>query len=92
MTDHCGHDECRKLREMLSEYVDADLREAVLREFDRHLEECPDCHVHVDSVRKVIRLYREASANAVPYDVRIRLRDVIQRAQRDVTKEKGRDE
>ena len=80
MTGHCGDDECRKLRELLSEYVDADLRDAVLRELDRHLEQCPDCHVHVDSVRKVIRLFREVSADAVPFDVRIRLRDVIRRA------------
>lgn len=84
MTDHCEHDdECRKVRELLSEYVDAELREAVLREFDRHLEECPDCHCHVDSVRKVIRLFREASADAVPYDVKIRLRDMIQRAREE---------
>ena len=80
MTGHCADDECRKLRELLSEYVDADLREAVQRELDRHLEECPDCHLHVDSVRKVIRLFREASMDDMPYDVRIRLRDVIRRA------------
>jgi anti-sigma factor RsiW len=80
MTEPCGHDECRKLRELLSDYVDADLREAVRVELDRHLAKCPDCHVQVDSVRQVIRLYRESSERAIPYEVRIRLQDVIRRA------------
>jgi anti-sigma factor RsiW len=80
VTDHCEHEECRKLRELLSEYVDADLREALQKELDHHLEQCPDCHVHVDSVRKVIRLYREGLGDSIPYDVRIRLQDVIRRA------------
>jgi anti-sigma factor (TIGR02949 family) len=83
MSGECGRDDCRKLRELLSEYVDADLREAVIRELDQHLEHCPDCHMQVDSVRKVIRLYREASADAIPYDVRIRLRDLIRRAREE---------
>jgi anti-sigma factor RsiW len=82
MTGRCGHgdEECRKLRELLSDYVDADLREVVRGELDRHLEECPDCHLQVDSVRKVIRLYRVSSRESVPFDVRIRLQDVIRRA------------
>ncbi len=81
MSDPCGgHEECRRLRELLSDYVDQDLREAILKELDRHLEMCPDCHVQVDSVRQVIRLYRESSQEAIPYDVRIRLLDVIRRA------------
>jgi len=75
-----GHEDCRKLRELLSDYVDADLREAIQAELDRHLEMCPDCHMQVDSVRQVIRLYRESSQEAIPYDVRIRLLDVIRRA------------
>ena len=80
MTERDEHEECRKLRELLSDYVDADLREALREELDRHLDVCPDCHVQVDSVRKVIRLYRGASGDAIPYDVRIRLQDVIRRA------------
>ena len=86
MTGNCGggeHEDCRKLRELLSDYVDADLRQVVQAELDRHLEKCPDCHVHVDSVRKVIRLYRQSSKEAIPYDVRIRLQDVIRRAKQD---------
>ena len=83
MTDHCEHDECRKLRELHSDYVDAELRDVVQKELDRHLEECPDCHMQVDSVRKVIHLYRETSKDALPYDVRIRLLDVIRKAREE---------
>lgn len=89
MSGPCGgHEDCRRLRELLSDYVDQDLRDAIRAELDRHLEMCPDCHVQVDSVRQVIRLYRESSHEAIPYDVKIRLLDVIRRA-RCEPEEKG---
>jgi hypothetical protein len=46
------------------------------------MDDCPDCRVHVDSVKKVIRLYREAKGDDLPVDIRIRLQDVIARARR----------
>ncbi len=76
----CQGDDCRKVRELLTEYLDEELQEVVLREVNAHLEGCPDCHLHVDSVKKVIRLYRAATETDVPVDIRIRLQDVIRRA------------
>jgi RNA polymerase sigma-70 factor (ECF subfamily) len=75
-------DDCRKVHELLGDYLDRDLRDALCAELEKHLDDCPDCRVHVDSVRKVIRLYREASGNDLPVDIRIRLQDVIARARR----------
>ncbi len=75
----CQSEDCQKVRELLGEYLDAE-REAILREVDKHLKDCPDCHLHVDSVKKVIRLYRESSESDVPVDIRIRLQDVIKKA------------
>lgn len=81
MTDGCqGNEDCRKLHELLSDYLDHELKDAVCRELDKHLEDCPDCQVHVDSVRKVIHLYRQATPEQLPVDIRIRLQDVIRRA------------
>lgn len=81
MTDDCKHDEtCRKLHELLGDYLDEELKDAVCRELEKHLDDCPDCRVHVDSVKKVIRLYREATEESLPVDIRIRLQDVLQKA------------
>lgn len=81
MTGGCQHgDDCRKVHELLGDYLDQDLRDALCAEIEKHMSDCPDCRVHVDSVRKVIRLYRGCSEEGMPVDIRIRLQDVIARA------------
>jgi anti-sigma factor (TIGR02949 family) len=72
--------DCRKVRELLSDFIDDDLKEAVIRDLKKHLDDCPDCMIQVDSVRKVIRLYREATERDLPVDIRIRLHDVLRKA------------
>jgi RNA polymerase sigma-70 factor (ECF subfamily) len=83
VTGDCRHgDDCRKVHELLGDYLDQDLRDALCAELEKHMDDCPDCRVHVDSVKKVIRLYREAKGDDLPVDIRIRLQDVIARARR----------
>ncbi|MGQ0721203.1 MAG: anti-sigma factor family protein [Candidatus Eiseniibacteriota bacterium] len=80
MSGECGkHFDCRKVHELLGDYLDQELRDALCRELETHLERCPDCRVHVDSVRQVIRLYREGTATSLPVDIRIRLQDLLRR-------------
>lgn len=81
--------DCEKVQELLSEFLDEELKEAVCRELQKHLDGCPDCAVHVDSVRKVIRLYREASPQAVPVDIQLRLHDLLKRAREESRGESG---
>lgn len=74
---------CKKVHELLSDYLDDDLKQAVLKDLEGHLEACPDCLVQVDSVKKVIRLYRESKREGMPVDIRIRLQDVLKRAREE---------
>ena len=81
MTDECrGNPDCEKVHRLLGDYLDDELKAVVCEELERHMGECPDCRVHVDSVKKVIRLYREASEQGLPVDIRIRLQDVLKAA------------
>jgi ribulose 1,5-bisphosphate synthetase/thiazole synthase len=85
MTGDCAHgdSDCAKVKALLSEYLDEELHGEVLRELNVHIEKCPDCHLNVDSVRKVIHLYRAATESECPVDIRIRLEDVIRRARQE---------
>jgi len=74
---------CKKVRELLSDYLDAELRAAVCEDIHRHLSDCPDCMVQVDSVKKVIHLYREATDTEMPVDIKIRLQDVLKKAREE---------
>jgi predicted anti-sigma-YlaC factor YlaD len=74
---------CKKVHELLSDYLDDELKEAVLKDLEGHLDACPDCVVQVDSVKKVIRLYRDSTPEGLPVDIRIRLQDVLKRAREE---------
>lgn len=65
---------CHQLLESLSEYVNGSLEEALCAEIERHLAECENCRIVVDTLNKTIYLYHEsASQVSVPDEVRRRL-------------------
>ena len=69
------HSKCRSLLGSLSDFVDGTLGEGLCEEIERHVAECQNCRVVVDTLRKTISLYHESSVEAgeVPVVVRERL-------------------
>jgi len=58
------------LQDQLGRNVDADL----MSEVAEHMEECPDCHIYVDSVHQTINLIKTIDANnSLPIDVKNRI-------------------
>jgi anti-sigma factor (TIGR02949 family) len=70
---HARHN-CRELLESLSDYVDGELSEDLCSELERHLNECDNCRIVVDTLQKTIDLYHaERVPEPLPLDVRDRL-------------------
>jgi anti-sigma factor (TIGR02949 family) len=68
------HDECRRLLGTLSEYVDGDLSEELCSILEEHMEECDNCRIVVDTLRKTVSLYhKSAESEKMPTDIRQRL-------------------
>jgi hypothetical protein len=68
------HKNCRHLLGSLSDFVDGTLADEICTEIQRHLSECEDCHIVVDTLRKTVYLYRSTGETPlVPSDVRSRL-------------------
>jgi anti-sigma factor RsiW len=61
----------------LSEYIDGDLEERLCAEIEAHMQDCPDCQVMVDTLRKTVVLYRTHGQAEVPEDVQSRLYAVL---------------
>ncbi len=73
MTDQ-EHIQCRELLGSLSDYIDGTLGEQLCREIERHMSECHNCRVVVDTLRKTIHLYHQTAGPAdLPNSVRERL-------------------
>ena len=68
------HKNCQDLLEGLSDFVDGIADEDLCAEIERHMADCPNCRIMVDTLRKTISLYRERDADiSLPQDVRFRL-------------------
>jgi len=68
------HASCRNLLGSLSEYVDGELEETLCAEIERHLTDCENCRIVVDSLHKTVSLYQTvAEQTSVPDGVRERL-------------------
>jgi anti-sigma factor RsiW len=72
-THEHDHGECRKLLKDLSDYVDGELDEALCVEIERHMDECDNCRVVVDTLRKTVLLYHSLPPRPMPVDVEARL-------------------
>lgn len=68
---------CEKVIRELSNYLDAELDAALLRELEFHLAQCEDCRIVVDTTRKTIELYCNSEPLPLPPDVRQRLEHAL---------------
>ena len=72
------HFNCKALLGSLCDYLDGSLSDELCQEIDRHLCECEDCRIVVDSLHKTISLYHKSAEDAeVPGGVRERLFRVL---------------
>lgn len=67
---------CQNLLESLSEYIDGSLSPDFCAEFERHLSECHNCQVVLDTTRKTIELYQvciSGDDECLPAEIKARL-------------------
>jgi len=62
---------------MLSDYLDGELDEQLCAEIERHMAECGNCQMMVDTLRKTVMLYRAYGHEEVPEDAKERLYAVL---------------
>ncbi len=68
------HNNCKHLLGSLSDYIDGELGSALCSEIEQHLQECENCRIVVDSLRKTVYLYKVTAGDpGVPLEVRQRL-------------------
>jgi anti-sigma factor (TIGR02949 family) len=69
------HSNCKSLLGYLSDYVDGELGAELCREIEKHVAECEDCRIVVDTTRKTIDIVHASNQPQVglPDEVRNRL-------------------
>ncbi len=73
MNEHV-HSNCESLLGSLSEYIDGELNPELCREIEKHLAECENCRVVLNTTKRTIDLVQApAERPGLPDDVRARL-------------------
>ena len=57
---------CKDFLSELSDYLDSSLDAATRQELDRHVEECPNCWVVLDTTKKTLKIYKGCEPKPVP--------------------------
>ncbi len=55
------HAHCHDLLESLSEYMDGTVSETLCQEIERHMLDCENCRVVVDTLRRTLYLVKETN-------------------------------
>jgi len=71
--DHHDSDGCQHLLGDLSDYLDSEVSAELCAEIEEHMDDCDNCQVVIDTLRKTILLYREIPQPDMPDGVRQRL-------------------
>jgi anti-sigma factor (TIGR02949 family) len=69
------HSNCKSLLGSLSDYVDGELGMELCREIEKHIAECENCRIVVDTTRKTVELIHASNylQTDLPDEVRDRL-------------------
>jgi len=68
------HLHCKEFVNTISSYVDGDLSDELCQELDKHLSECENCRIVVNTLKKTIDIYhQQAETEKTPEDVKERL-------------------
>ena len=71
---------CRDFFAQLSDYIDGELAASLCAELERHLADCPNCRVVVDTTRRTVSLYRRYGPAELPEGASERLWQAIEQA------------
>lgn len=68
---------CRGVLDALADYLEGDADSSICKKIEEHLKGCERCRMHIDTMRKIITLYKKWRSEGIPKDVQMRLQQVL---------------
>jgi anti-sigma factor RsiW len=70
---------CKDFLNELSEFLDDTLDPTVRAALNKHVEECPNCWVIMDTTQRTIKVYKGLEPQTIPTDIHTRLMAALQK-------------
>lgn len=68
---------CRDYIQDLNDYLDGELDENLCEEIEKHIGECDNCRIMVDSLRQTVKLCREGKEEKLPEALENKLNNIL---------------
>jgi heterodisulfide reductase subunit B len=70
---------CKDFLNELSDFLDDTLDPNVRAALHKHVEECPNCWVILDTTQRTIKVYKGLEPQSIPPDIHTRLMTALQK-------------
>jgi hypothetical protein len=70
---------CKQFLQELNVYLDETVDPETKRQWQSHVDECPNCFVIVDTTKKTLQVYKGMEPQPIPDDVRSRLWEALEK-------------
>ena len=64
---------CKQFLQELNDYLDPSTDPAMKCHLEKHVNECPNCFVIVDTTKKTMQIYKGLEPQTIPENVKARL-------------------
>ena len=69
---------CREYIADLNDFIDGEIGPELCAEIEKHLGQCDNCRLMVDTMRKTVQLCREGKIQPLPPSLNVRLNRLLQ--------------
>jgi anti-sigma factor RsiW len=70
---------CKDFLKELNDFLDESVDPAERQKLEKHISECPNCWVILDTTKKTLQVYKGLEPQSIPDDVHSRLMNAIER-------------
>ena len=70
--------DCTEYIQNLCSYVDGEAGDSICREIEKHLKDCPECRIMVDTLKKTVVLCKEGEEKHISIELRARLESILE--------------
>ena len=70
---------CKEFLQELTDYLDSTVDAELRVKLERHISECPNCFVILDTTQRTIKVYKGVEPQPIPDEVHVRLMKAVER-------------
>ncbi len=70
---------CKEFLQELTDYLDSTVDAELRLKLERHITECPNCFVILDTTQRTIKVYKGMQTQDIPQEVHVRLMKAVER-------------